>query len=357
MTQKRFDYIDIAKGLGILMVVWAHILLTGWSHRFIYAFHMPLFFFLSGMLFQRQKYPSFMNFVAHRAKRLLLPYVIYSVVTWCMWAVFQYLRHGDVTSYVMPLLQTFIAQGSGAFIAHNSALWFIPCLFLVEILYFFISRLGDVGGGLLCFALACASFVLGYIFGNDYWLTPPWNADAALVALPFYAVGNVLVKRVSHSRMVESVNNNKWLTCLVWLGLTAALLWSALAFNECSMGSSSYQCGGLIFIPRAFLGIVWLIMFALLLSTIQEYNLLNKVVTKNLKWAGVKSLDIMCLHIPLKGICMIVVAVALHITVAAVENNALYSLCAFIMTMTGCRIAIHFIVQPISRINLNCNRK
>jgi len=53
MSAVRYDYIDIAKGLGILMVVWAHIMITGWTHQFIYAFHMPLFFLLSGMLFKR----------------------------------------------------------------------------------------------------------------------------------------------------------------------------------------------------------------------------------------------------------------------------------------------------------------
>ena len=42
MTEtKRYDYLDITKGLGILAVVWAHIMLVGWSHKVIYAFHMP----------------------------------------------------------------------------------------------------------------------------------------------------------------------------------------------------------------------------------------------------------------------------------------------------------------------------
>ena len=140
MSTNRYDYIDIAKGIGILMVVWAHILIFGWTHRMIYAFHMPLFFFLSGMLFQRDKYTSFSVFVAKRAKRLLAPYAIYSVLTWMVWAAFRYMRHDDVDSYLMPLLQTFYAQGSGAYMVHNSALWFIPCLFLTELLYFFISR-------------------------------------------------------------------------------------------------------------------------------------------------------------------------------------------------------------------------
>ena len=52
----RYNYIDISKGIGILMVVWAHILLVGVSHSMIYAFHMPLFFFISGFLFNKEKY-------------------------------------------------------------------------------------------------------------------------------------------------------------------------------------------------------------------------------------------------------------------------------------------------------------
>ena len=40
MSQRRLDFIDVAKGFGILFVVWAHILLVGWTHRAIYAFHM-----------------------------------------------------------------------------------------------------------------------------------------------------------------------------------------------------------------------------------------------------------------------------------------------------------------------------
>jgi len=52
---ERITYIDIAKGLGILVIVLAHNDLAGYHptlHKFIYAFHIPLFFFLSGMFFR-----------------------------------------------------------------------------------------------------------------------------------------------------------------------------------------------------------------------------------------------------------------------------------------------------------------
>lgn len=357
MVKERFDYLDIARGLGILMVVWAHILVKGWSHEVIYSFHMPLFFFLSGMVFQKNKYVSFSDFFTHRAKRLLLPYLIYSIATWIFWAVFRYVRHDEVDSYLMPLLQTFIAQGSGAFFVHNSALWFIPCLFLTEILYFFICRLGHVWSIVVCFGCAAVSFILGDVYGDDYWFLLPWNADAALIALPFYAVGNVLFQRIGHRKITQSVSNNRWPYFTLCVLLTIPLVWSSLYFGECSMGSSSYQCSGLVFMPRAFIGIVWLLIASLLLGTIQTHDAIISTAVRYFKWAGIKSLDIMCLHIPLKGVCMILVGMAMHVSVDDVSCSNLYSLASFILTMIGCWFVIRFIVENVTKIKFRLLKK
>lgn len=337
---KRFDYLDIAKGLGILFVVWAHIMLTGLSHQMIYAFHMPLFFLLSGMLFQRKKYNSFLQFVKKRAERLLVPYVLWSVVTWCVWALFRYVRHDEVASYWMPLLQTFIAQGSGEFIVHNSALWFIPCLFLVEILYFGISLLNVSLRLLICFGCAGLSFLLGSIFGSDYWFLLPWNVDAALIALPFYGVGNVLVSKCPHDRIMESAHTHwKWYV-LILICLTMLLYWGATSYGECSMGSSSYNCNGFIFVIRAFVGCASLLCISLLLGTVRKPLILFSTFLRYIKWAGVNSLDIMCSHIPIKGVCMIIVAILLHVTVDEISNNLLLSFYSFVPTMIGVWVAV-----------------
>jgi len=61
MNTKRLDWIDIAKGIGIILVVLGHTLVpqvretgfAGFLWIFIYNFHMPLFFFLSGYLFEK----------------------------------------------------------------------------------------------------------------------------------------------------------------------------------------------------------------------------------------------------------------------------------------------------------------
>ena len=109
------------------------------------------------------------------------------------------------------------------------------------------------------------------------------------------------------------------------------------------MGSSSYQCSGWIFLARAFLGIAWLIILSGLLSLIQGPKVLNGTIIRYLKWAGVNSLDIMCLHIPLKGISMIAIGIALHITAEKVGTNYVYSFAAFVMTMFASWIIIKLV--------------
>ena len=52
---KRVQYIDIAKGIGIVLVVMGHndfALISPFAHKLIYSFHMPMFFFMSGMFFK-----------------------------------------------------------------------------------------------------------------------------------------------------------------------------------------------------------------------------------------------------------------------------------------------------------------
>ena len=54
----RVQWVDICKGYGILLVVLGHTLRTDLSLVYIYGFHMPLFFFLSGIVCDEKKYNS-----------------------------------------------------------------------------------------------------------------------------------------------------------------------------------------------------------------------------------------------------------------------------------------------------------
>ena len=99
------------------------------------------------------------------------------------------------------------------------------------------------------------------------------------------------------------------------------------------MGSSSYQCPSGVFLSRAFVGSAWMLCLSLLLSMLKDKNCVVATFKNLLKWAGKSSLDIMCLHIPAKGVCMIVVAGLVGITVDDVSMSPLWSGVSFLVTM------------------------
>ena len=58
----RIKWIDNAKGCAIILVLLGHFLSCTKLTAIIYAFHMPLFFFLSGYVFSLRKYENVNSF-------------------------------------------------------------------------------------------------------------------------------------------------------------------------------------------------------------------------------------------------------------------------------------------------------
>lgn len=67
-TERRIAWIDMLKGIGILCVVLGHS--TG--DRYVYLFHMPLFYILSGYMIKQPIKPS--AYISKSTIRLLIPY-------------------------------------------------------------------------------------------------------------------------------------------------------------------------------------------------------------------------------------------------------------------------------------------
>jgi fucose 4-O-acetylase-like acetyltransferase len=90
---ERILWMDYAKGIGIFLVVLGHTIrglmesptlessgLLKSADQWIYAFHMPLFFFLSGLLIERAVTKPFKEFVVSRFQTLAYPYVVWSIL-------------------------------------------------------------------------------------------------------------------------------------------------------------------------------------------------------------------------------------------------------------------------------------
>jgi len=340
--KQRVDYIDIAKGLGMLAIIWGHLTNSGWHYNLVYSFHIPLFFFLSGLVFNPQKHTDFKAYVKGRVKRLFIPYVLYSIITWSLWVAFLHFTHkATETDIYSPLLQTIIAQGSGGFLVHNVALWFIPCLFCVEIMYFFIGKLGKAWAFIVSCAIAGLSIFCESIWGASYSQTLPWNLDSAFMALPFYSVGNMIG---INEQWYRKAQRSKITTLTIALLLTALLQWCACKWGPISMGHSNF--GNLwVFHFRGLLGSFSTLLFSMFLASVLSYSSVIDKIINYIKWIGKNSLDVMAINNPIKGVVCTFLALLLHIEIEdASFSDILPALLAFVITMIACTILVWIIV-------------
>lgn len=347
----RLDYIDASKGIGMLLVIWAHT--SNIFSSFIYAFHMPLFFFLSGMMFREQKYQKIGDLIKKRMHTLIIPYLFYSFVTWIVWSGYTILTSGDkfsVKSLCYPLLQTFIAQGSGGFLIHNVPLWFVTCLFIVEIVYFFTNKLPEFFNFLISLGMTALGYTLiTKVHFFDFKLLP-WNIEVAFVAIIFYTVGNITIKHFSHDKIIRICGSHKSISILVATVTGIVTCIGSKYTGRLSLGSDVLN-GGIIYYIDAFCGILMILIISILLtSSSWSFPFIDKIkwIIDKIKWIGEYSFRVMALHNPIRGFIAVLIAKSAHETISYVANSFYYSIIVFLITLTMVIPSVWFITKLVT---------
>lgn len=134
MGTKRIEWIDIAKGIGIILVIMGHTFQLGVVTP-LYAFHMPLFFFLSGLLITPEKVGHFVDFVKHKFKGIIYPWVGYLLVSFCVCLIIPDWRNNLTESNVVDDLYS---ANTNCF--QNSSLWYLPSFFFALIFYYWMNK-------------------------------------------------------------------------------------------------------------------------------------------------------------------------------------------------------------------------
>lgn len=79
--KSRIEWIDVAKGYGIILVIMGHCFNKDTPlHNWIFSFHMPLFFILSGYCFHYEKYKNVVDVLKDKFRALIIPYVKFCVL-------------------------------------------------------------------------------------------------------------------------------------------------------------------------------------------------------------------------------------------------------------------------------------
>ncbi len=187
----RQNTINALRGIGIILVVLGHTLgISREVDKYIYSFHMPLFFFLSGLVLTSARLSqSWIKWLRHYWRRLILPYLLFSLITYLPWVLVTRRYGADVVlgvEFWRPVIGTFYGIGVEGWLQHNAMLWFFPCLFVLHLIFRLVQYcFRDKIKLIVIFALAGIGLLLHYVLP----IRLPWSIEIALIALPFYAIG------------------------------------------------------------------------------------------------------------------------------------------------------------------------
>lgn len=216
----RLYSIDTAKGVGIIFVVFAHAWRgaydAGLLHdsalfnavdRAIYAWHMPLFFFLSGLLFLDaiSRIPP-LTFVWGRVRRMLWPMVLWTWIFFALRLLAGQAANYPVTWVDFPLLP----------LPPYEHLWFLWALLIVQLVALPLCLLLKPRLGPQFLALAFATTAIALALSIPFVALPSLYFGAAVEHSPYFLLG-IAAARLAHLRPPT------WLVGLAAIGLVSLI--------------------------------------------------------------------------------------------------------------------------------------
>ena len=310
-NEKRMEQMDIARGIGIILVVLGHNAACAKGtpyYSLIFSFHIPLFFFLSGHFHKRADQIG--QEIPQRAKKLLVPYFLtgflFIIYKACQTPADFYTR--DVWQLLGGMVYGAGGSGTPVSFLYWPPVWFLTSLFLTQVSFSLLQPFAEkFKSRLVRLGFFAGFLILGvnnlHHWGNTYLhmgetriiLTAtglPWNLDLLPVTLFYYWLGgesrslNLLKAGLSRSGGIPVLLLSAGLFCIYQLqharvGNDAWLL----DLNLRSYGHAILTTAG------AILGI----LLILALSTgLEKYA--PKGIRKALVLPGLQSLTILVFH-------------------------------------------------------------
>lgn len=251
----RLIEFDIAKGLGIILVVVGHLNFPSCVINWIFLFHMPLFFMISGYFFKSTE-PLRMLFVK-RLKSLVVPYLCFYFIDFVLFGL---------------LYENYFSNFSFS-IGQDIALWFLPILFISELLYKFLYKWKYIYVIMAFTYSVCNSYY--FHIGSQIINLCLWGSA-------LYGFGNCL----KTSGWLVKIKGNPKSTAFVSLIVSVLVAYKFyptlnILFNI---------VGNPIFVPIGmFFGCAFIYSLSCLIS---ETTSLNKA----LSWIGQNTIVILCMH-------------------------------------------------------------
>ncbi len=281
---KRLEFVDIAKGIGMLCVIAGHLSIRE-VNSVIFTFHMPLFFLISGWFFRPAR--NWKEGLAKRAKRLLAPYLLCSVAC-AFGAGVERIIEGRLDESWNAVADMFLTTlyGSGSLkspvigIPSFGAIWFLLGLFWALTIY------DGIVGKRWTTPVVLALFFVG-VATRDWWL--PFSIQAGMCVLLFVHIGWLARSFVENPKLRLGAMLSRGIP--PWMIGICAVAWLIawqLDGGEMYLVANFFTCIP-VDVIGAVAGSILVIWFARCLAHVP-------ILSKGLAYFGRNSLTVLCLH-------------------------------------------------------------
>ena len=279
----RIEYIDIMKGIAIILVVIGHYIGVPFIKTFIWSFHMPLFVFLSGYFFKPEKKKQVLN----AAKSYLKPYCI----VWFLLIIYETLTAPE--GYASDVAVTRLISGLCGIGSNNTpfrpdyvikigAIWFLYALFVAFCYLKIVFKFHTIKYQVLAIItiIVIWSFISSYVF-------VPFGLNNGAGFLIWLYVGYCF-NRHANLNVIQYVNSHKYICIICFFLFLALEYYNGFSYSITRLVYPLYG----IEVLCALCGIVMVRCISQLIENIKKLG----DISFFLQYVGRKSLWILCVH-------------------------------------------------------------
>ena len=131
--ENRIEYIDYIKGFSILWIVWWHTRHPAFVSPY---WHVPIFFFISGTFFKKE---TFHGLIQKTMKYLIIPFIFFYILSYFYRIALYFWDFKEIQTFnYFSIFDLFKWEVVGDHLSVNVPLWFLVCLIMSRLLWWFI---------------------------------------------------------------------------------------------------------------------------------------------------------------------------------------------------------------------------
>lgn len=223
---KRDNVFDVMKGISILAMVIGHSTIPKLLERFIFVWHIPLFFLVSGYFYKPKPIEEY---VRKNARQLLLPYIFTSVVLILLTAV-KYLAtgKGDTLNIVIAAIVGNGTVNNPTFSEYSiGAIWFLLAMFWCRVIYNTIQF--KINGSLVKGGAVLIISIIATYVGSMLYV--PSDILEGMEALLFFYIGHL-----AHQYKLLENHINSWFVLIVFVLTGLSIYSGSMSMVRCHYG-------------------------------------------------------------------------------------------------------------------------